>query len=96
MKVYDKSEWQIDGGVDRHIVEKHFNQLFSWLNAKGLLSSDGQEIFELDSFDDVSLHSGLLTDEGNVFVEKNYNEIIKLFSYGDNNFIKGLEEQYGK
>lgn len=96
MKVYDKAEWQIDGGVDKPIVERHFKLLFSWLNAKGLLSSDGKEIFELDSFGDVSLHSGLLTNEGNIFIDKNYDEIAKMFSYGDNSFVKGLDERYGK
>lgn len=96
MKIYDKAEWQIDGGVDKSSVAQHFKLLFNWLSTKGLLNNDGHEILELDAYGDTSLHSDLLTDEGNSFVEKTYDEVVKSHRYGTEDFIKALEERYTK
>ena len=43
MKIYDKARWQIDGGMDKEIVIKHFEFMFSWLDKYNLLTEYGKE-----------------------------------------------------
>lgn len=93
MKIYDKAEWQIDAGIDKSLVTEHFKLIFGWLNKNGLLNDDGKEIYQLNSFGDISLHNDLLTDEGCSFIEKNYDEIARQFRYGSLDFINALKDR---
>lgn len=94
MKIYDKAKWQIDAGISKSIVTEHFKLIFGWLNKNGLLNDDGKEIYQLNSFEDVSLHNGLLTKEGCFFIEKHYDEIARQFRYGSLDFINALNDRF--
>jgi len=94
MKIYDKSTWQIEAGIDKVVVSKHFELVFQWLKEKKLLSLDGIEVCELGSFSDVSLHEGLLTESGNAFLRKIYDDLLKTIQYGSLDVIKYLDSKY--
>ena len=94
MKVYDKSAWQIDAGVNKGTVAEHFKLLFSWLNSKGLLNEEGIEVYELNSFSDTSLHEGLLSKEGNVFIGKFYDKLLEEIQYGNKEVVDYLNDRY--
>jgi len=93
MKVYDKSSWHIDADVAHDVVYAHFKNIFHWLNEKGFLNNDGDEIYELGSFGDTSLHDGLLTETGKLFIEKNYADVLKQVPYGDAKIIDVLNDK---
>ena len=76
-KVYDKAKWYIDEGQDEKIIVRYFDILFKWLYSKNMLSSEGLEILEIGIDKEISLHSDMLTDRGNKFIQKNYKEISK-------------------
>ena len=69
-KVYDKAAWHLDGGESIHSVLTHFTFMMAWLSKNGLLSTEGKEIEELGVDDSISLHSRMLTEKGNAFMEK--------------------------
>ena len=94
MKIYDKSAWQIDAGIDETVVTTHFKLLFTWLKEKNMLSEEGMELYELDSFSDLSLHERLLNDEGNSFVDSVYDELIGNVPYGSEEIIEYLNVRY--
>ena len=78
MNVYDKAAWHIDAGENANTVVEKFKIIFSFLKEQNMLSGEGLEIFDLGIDSSISLHERLLTSEGNVFIEKNYNDIINL------------------
>ncbi|MDR2132556.1 MAG: hypothetical protein LBP30_04335 [Clostridiales Family XIII bacterium] len=94
MRIYDKAEWQIDGGIDKSSVSEHFKLLFEWLNENGLLNDDGKEICELGSFSEVSLHSELLTDLGRSFIENHYDDVASKHRYDNSDFIDALAKMF--
>lgn len=96
MKIYDKGAWHLDAGLDQATVSQHFELLFHWLSEKNLLNHNGDEIVQLNLYDDASLHSDLLTVQGNDFMEKSYHAVSQSHRYATNDFIKALEDHYAK
>ena len=94
MRIYDKTTWQKDAGVIKDIISDHFKLLFTWLKNKGLLNDEGLEIYDLASFSDTSLHEGLLTERGNAFISKIYDELLKTASYGSYEVTEFLNKHY--
>lgn len=82
MKIIDKAAWQIDGGVPEELVVKHFQTVFLWLDQHEMLSDEGKE--ELDDGIDscASLNEDLVTPEAFDFLEKCYDEYLKLLEGG--------------
>lgn len=81
MKVYDKATWHIDGGESSEEVLKKFHTIFTFLNEKKMLSSEGLEIFKIVGIDSsIVLHDRLLTSEGNKFLEYCSDKIINYSS----------------
>lgn len=80
MKIYDKAKWHIDGGENTKEVIEKFVVIFTVLKSKNMLSDEGKEVMEIGIDGSVSLHERLLTEEGNVFLEQNYDSIINLKS----------------
>lgn len=76
MKVFDKATWHIDAGEDSEAVLAKFQAVFSFLNKKGLLSKEGQEIYEFGIDDSISLNEDTVTEEGAAFLDKYYDEVI--------------------
>ncbi len=96
MKIFDKAEWQIDGGINKTIVVKHFKFIFDWLKANDMLSEDGLEIFDVGIDEETSLHERLVTCDGCKFLEKNYDELISKSKY-DIEIAKNLiDEMYAQ
>lgn len=75
-KVYDKAAYHIDGGEDEKTVIAKFNAVFKFLNSKGLLTDEGKEILDTGIDNSVSLHSRMVTKEGNKFLKTHYNDVI--------------------
>lgn len=78
MKVYDKAAWHIDAGEDSKEVVEKFKTIFSFFKTKNMLSMEGMEIFDLGIDSSISLHERLLTSDGNIFIEKYYDDVINL------------------
>lgn len=77
MKVYDKAAWHIDGNENPKEVVARFKEIFKFLAENNLLSSDGDEIYELGIDSSASLNSSMVTKEGARFLEKYYDEVLK-------------------
>lgn len=82
MEVFDKVSWQVDGGVEKSLVIKHFNFIFSWLHEKRLLSAQGEEMYEFGADGSTSISDNDLTDEGSEFMKKYYDTYISKVDYG--------------
>ena len=74
-KVYDKVAWQLDGGQEEDLVISHFKFIMKWCHDVGILSKDGEELYELGVDDSCSLHERMFTEKGKMFMEKFYNSI---------------------
>ena len=96
MKVYDKSAWQIDGGMEPQAVKDHFLIVMDWLYAFGLLNSEGKELRELGIDSEFSLHEGLVTEEGAEFLDLYFDPLIKESGYDTANEKEMLTELYSK
>lgn len=94
MKIYDKANWQIDGGVSQKTVVKHFKLVFEWLKDHNYLNNNGIEVLELDDFGNASLNDSLLTKEGNHFVSRYYDKLVKEVPYGDDSILEMLDAMY--
>ena len=92
MKIIDKASWQIDGGIRSSIVVAHFKRIFSWLEAKGLLTQEGKEVLEFGIDDSVSLHERLVTPEALAFLDAKYDDYLKCNPYGKDSDSSALEE----
>lgn len=80
MIIIDKAAWQIDGGVPEELVVNHFKTVFLWLKRHDMLSDEGEEEFE-DGIDDcASLNEDLITKEGIEFLEKCYDDYLKVIA----------------
>lgn len=76
MKVYDKAQWHIDNGENSSEVIAKFQEVFSFLNAHKMLSTDGLEIFEFGVDGSISLNEKMVTEEGQNFLDKYYDTVI--------------------
>ena len=65
LKVYDKAKWHTDAGEPFEDIKGNFSVLMEKLHSNGMLSPEGKEIYQLGVGRDFSLHSRMLTDEGN-------------------------------
>lgn len=74
--IYDKADWQIEGGVRSSEVLKHFKMIMNWSEKNHLLSDEGLEILSFGIDDSISLHSRMFTKRGNAFMEKFYDKYI--------------------
>lgn len=81
MKIYDKAAWQIDKGLDKKVVIKHFKFIFIWLKSRKMLSDEGIEVYKSGIDEEISLHENLLTEEGNKFIDKYYDMLITASEY---------------
>ena len=66
--VYDKASWHIDAGEPADRVLAHFKFIMNWCNQNNLLSDEGEEILEFGIDDSISIHSRLLNERGNMFM----------------------------
>jgi hypothetical protein len=82
LKTIDKAAWQIDAGVSPDVVVAHFNKIFKWLDAKGMLTDEGQELMELGIDQSVSLHERLVTENALGYLESRYDDYISQYPYG--------------
>ena len=76
LKVYDKAQWHIDAGEDVDTVISKLKVVFSFLDAKGFLGTEGKEILDLGIDSSVSIHERMLTEEGNDFMANCYDDVI--------------------
>lgn len=76
MKIYDKASWHIDGGEKISDVIARFSEVFLFLNEKKMLTADGVETMEYMMDFDVSLNSTMVTEGGNAFLDRFYDEVI--------------------
>jgi len=98
MTIIDKAAWQIDGGVPKELVVKHFITVFSWLDRHKMLSDEGREEFE-DGIDScASLNEDLITPEALDFLEECYDGYLKVIEqdgkYGSDSSDIELEKIY--
>lgn len=96
MKIFDKAAWQIDNGVSKETVIRHFTLMFNWLNDKGLLNADGKEILDIGIGEDASLNDRLVTDEGADFLNKYYDDLIIESEYNTSVEQRLIEEKYNE
>jgi len=82
MIIYDKARWQIDGGISTEIVINHFKFIFKWLNEHNLLSEYGVSTYMQSIDENAVLIDEMLTDRGNEFLVKYYDEYIAKVEYG--------------
>ncbi len=75
VQVYDKVAWQLDGGMNEEIVLAHFKFIMDWCHKTGLLSPEGEEIYELGIDDSCSLHQRMFNEKGNLFMQEYYDKI---------------------
>ena len=62
--------------MSKEVVIAHFEFIFQWLNEHDMLSPDGLEILEIGIDEDVSLHEGLVNENGLIFLNKFYDKLI--------------------
>lgn len=98
MKIIDKAAWQIDGGVPADKVVSHFQTMFAWMGAHGMLTEDGEEELE-DGIDDcASLNDELVSEQGIAFLESCYDDYLRAVKdcYGDDEDGEKLESIWQK
>lgn len=99
MIIIDKAAWQIDGGVPEELVVNHFKTVFSWLEKHNMLSEEGKEELEEGIDDCASLNEELVTKDGLEFLEKCYDEYLRVIAkdkYGTDYNGDELEKIYNK
>ena len=99
LKIFDKAEWQIDGGIPEDLVVNHFNLVFAWLDKHEMLSDEGKEELEFGIDSEASLNEELLTRDGIKFLDEYYDDFLALISkdkYGKDASIDELDRLYKK
>lgn len=76
LKVYDKAQWHIDAGENAEMVVEKFKAVFTFLEAKELLESEGKEMLALGIDSSVSIHERMMTETGRKFMEVCYDKVI--------------------
>ena len=97
IKIYDKAEWQIDGGIPSELVVNHFKIVFTWLKKQDMLSEEGKEELEDGIDSEASLNEELLTQEGTSFLDKYYDKFLMVIAkekYGIDSAIEELDRLY--
>ncbi len=75
-KVYDKAKWHIDAGENQEEVLSKMRTLFAFLDSQNLLTDEGKEIIDIGIDSSVSIHSRMLTEKGNDFMDGYYDSVI--------------------
>ena len=99
MKIYDKAQWQLDGGLEKNVVIEHFDFVLHWLKDHGLLSEEGKEILEFGIDSEVSLNDAMVTKDGAAFLDRYYDKLIENSKYSlsdENKLIDLFYEEYKK
>lgn len=99
LKIFDKAQWQIDGGIPEELVINHFNLVFIWLDKHEMLSDEGKEELEFGINSEASLNEELLTIDGVKFLDKYYDDFLAAISknkYGKDDSIDELDRFYKK
>ncbi|MBO5004018.1 MAG: hypothetical protein J6D03_01945 [Clostridia bacterium] len=99
LKIFDKAQWQIDGGITEELVVNQFNLVFLWLDKHKMLSDEGKEELEFGIDCEASLNEELLTIEGVDFLDKYYDDFLAVISkdrYGKDDSIDELDNLYKK
>jgi len=94
MKIIDKASWQIDGGIQKSAVKKHFETVFCWLDCKNMLTPDGKEEFDFGFDESSSINEQLISLEALAFLESRYDEYLKSVEYGVDSGAIVLERIY--
>ncbi len=91
LKIYDKAQWHIDAGEDKYSVINKMKALFDFLDSKGYLTEEGKEIIKISIDDSASIHERILSEEGNKFMESQYDNIINTKA---SDFSEALERAF--
>lgn len=75
---YDKVKWHTDNGEDEKEVHKRFKLIFSYLSKHKMLTGEGKEEHKLGISEDTIINSNMLTADGNKFMSKYYDEMLRL------------------
>ena len=78
MRVYDKAIWHIDNGENRDEVLRKFETIFDFLAKHKMLTDEGVEIYELGADESWAFYDRMLTEDGNQFMEKQYDHLLTL------------------
>jgi len=70
--VYDRMEWYASNGLLFEQARERFAVLMQWLDAHGMLNTDGNAAAKEPIPDDFSLSDGLLTEQGTQFLAVHY------------------------
>jgi hypothetical protein len=84
IKVYDKVKWHYPEGEicpDLDSAKTHFKIIMEWLNKKNLLTPCGKEIYEIGIDGDFSLTSEMVSEQGNLILQKCYKNWLKMIDY---------------
>lgn len=95
IEVYDKVSWHYPEGKDCPSLDaamRHFKIIMEWLKKKNLLSQYGEEIYDAGIDSDFALTSDMLTDKGNLVLQKCYRKWLKTINYEKVPSVELLEE----
>lgn len=76
MEVFDKAAWHIDAGEDEDEVLAKFKAVMEFLHQKGLLSEEGQELWQFGVDDSIALTEEMVTQKGAEFLKRHYDEVL--------------------
>ncbi|MEZ5452625.1 MAG: hypothetical protein R3E93_07360 [Thiothrix sp.] len=92
--VYDKVSWHYPEGKNCPSLEAakiHFLVMMKWLKENNLLSTEGEEVWELGVDADFSITSTMLNEKGKNILDKHYSIWLKTIDYSKNIDLKILE-----
>ncbi|GAA0087682.1 hypothetical protein ACV3X1_01720 [Clostridium perfringens] len=92
MKVYDKAKWHNNGENNELNVKAYFQNLMELLLKNNMLSEDGREILDIGIDNDFSLNSKLVNEKGNLFLGKNYDEILSSIDFNNKISIDNIDK----
>ena len=78
MQVYDKTKWHTEQGEESSDVKKRFSMIMDFLHKKNMLNDNGEEIYQLCEYNDLSIHSDMLTDAGIDFMDQYYDKMSEM------------------
>ncbi|MBI6002165.1 hypothetical protein P5E64_00215 [Clostridium perfringens] len=92
MKVYDKAKWHNNCENNELNVKAYFQNLMELLLKNNMLSEDGREILDIGIDNDFSLNSKLVNEKGNLFLGKNYDEILSSIDFNNKISIDNIDK----
>jgi hypothetical protein len=76
-QIYEKLEWHAGDPLLAKKIKSMMIELMRWLADKKLLTDEGLEILELGIDSGFSLHTRMLTQQGNEILSKSYDKWIE-------------------